>query len=278
MEVVALVGPSGTGKSHRALIVAEKNKADVIIDDGILIKDNKIIAGYSAKREKNKIQAVKRAIFAQKNHASEVADAISRLQPKKILILGTSENMVHKIAKILNIPDISKVIRIEEVATESEISKALETRVREGKHIIPVPTIELKPHFSGYLIDPLAIFFKKNRSKKSSQLAEKSIVRPTFSFYGKLIISDAAIAGIVQQVAKESPYIIAAGHIGALRSNDAYKDIFISLEIIVKYGAYFIPTAVAALQEQIKEAAELMTGMSVKEVNITVRSVSKKDK
>ena len=42
MDVIALVGPSGTGKSHRALMVARQNKADAIIDDGILIKDNKI--------------------------------------------------------------------------------------------------------------------------------------------------------------------------------------------------------------------------------------------
>ena len=63
MEVIALVGPSGTGKSHRALVVAHNEKADAIIDDGILIKDNKIIAGRSAKREASKIMAVKRAIF-----------------------------------------------------------------------------------------------------------------------------------------------------------------------------------------------------------------------
>ena len=42
MNVIALVGPSGTGKSHHALVVAHENKADAIIDDGILIKDGKI--------------------------------------------------------------------------------------------------------------------------------------------------------------------------------------------------------------------------------------------
>ena len=42
MDVIALVGPSGTGKSHRALLVAHKHQADAIIDDGILIKDGKI--------------------------------------------------------------------------------------------------------------------------------------------------------------------------------------------------------------------------------------------
>lgn len=63
MDVIALVGPSGTGKSHRALMVARQNKADAIIDDGILIKDNKIIAGHSAKREASKIMAIRRAVF-----------------------------------------------------------------------------------------------------------------------------------------------------------------------------------------------------------------------
>ena len=63
MDVIALVGPSGTGKSHRALVIAHKHKADAIIDDGILISDGKIIAGHSAKQEASKIMAVRRAIF-----------------------------------------------------------------------------------------------------------------------------------------------------------------------------------------------------------------------
>ena len=57
MDVIALVGPSGTGKSHRALLVAHKHQADAIIDDGILIKDGKIVGGHSAKKEKSRIMA-----------------------------------------------------------------------------------------------------------------------------------------------------------------------------------------------------------------------------
>ena len=44
MEVVAFVGPSGTGKSHRAIGVAHNNNCDAIIDDGLLIKGTKILA------------------------------------------------------------------------------------------------------------------------------------------------------------------------------------------------------------------------------------------
>ena len=50
MEVIAFVGGSGTGKSHRALVLAHENSVECIIDDGILIHDNKIVAGFSAKK------------------------------------------------------------------------------------------------------------------------------------------------------------------------------------------------------------------------------------
>ena len=111
MEVIALVGPSGTGKSHRALLVAHNNQADAIIDDGLLIKDGKIIAGKSAKREQNKVLAVKRAIFVLPGHAEEVRKAIEETKPVRILILGTSENMARKIAKALKLPEISHLLR-----------------------------------------------------------------------------------------------------------------------------------------------------------------------
>ena len=163
MEVLALVGPSGTGKSHRALVVAHDYNVDAIIDDGILIMGTKIIAGKSAKREASRIQAVRRAIFMEDEHAMEVHQALLKVQPNRLLLLGTSENMVHKIAKALKVPAISKIIRIEDIASQAEIEKAQHCRLKEGKHIIPVPTIELKPHFSGYLIDPLDIFFKRSK-------------------------------------------------------------------------------------------------------------------
>ena len=201
MDVIALVGPSGTGKSHRALQVAQEHNADAIIDDGILIQNGHIIAGESAKTEKSKIMAVRRAIFVLPGHAEEVREAIQRIQPHRILVIGTSENMVHKIAQTLRLPSIQLIIRIEDIASRAEMDLARFHRVKEGKHIIPVPTIELKPHFSGYLIDPLQSIFKRSRVRRR-KLGEKSIVRPVFSYYGKLIINDKVIREVVERVVK----------------------------------------------------------------------------
>ena len=53
MITVALTGASGTGKSHRSIWLAGEKGLDYIIDDGILICRNKIVAGNSAKRQKS---------------------------------------------------------------------------------------------------------------------------------------------------------------------------------------------------------------------------------
>ena len=49
--VYALAGPSGTGKSFRAKLLAQKYNIEAIIDDGLVIQNDKILAGQSAKRE-----------------------------------------------------------------------------------------------------------------------------------------------------------------------------------------------------------------------------------
>ena len=273
MDVIALVGPSGTGKSHRALIVAHKYDADVIIDDGILIKGGKILAGHSAKHEKSRIMAVRRAIFILPGHAAEVRAALDKVAPRRVLIIGTSENMAYKIAKILGLPPVARIIRIEDIATQAEMDKAAFYRLKEGKHIIPVPTIELKPHFSGYLIDPIQSFFKKS-PRRRRRLGEKSIVRPVFSYYGKLIIDDSAVKAIVERVVGDRDFVSKVGRVRVRHLMDGGEDrgIEVSCEVVLRYGKH-IPTLIQQTQAKIKEAIEYMTGMVVHEVNIMVKTL-----
>ena len=273
MDVIALVGPSGTGKSHRALWVAQKNGADAIIDDGILIKDGKVIGGSSAKKEKNRIMAVRRAIFVLPGHASDVRRAIAESQPRRILILGTSENMVQKIAKALKIGPVSKIIRIEDIASKKDMELAQYHRLRRGEHIIPVPTIELKPHFSGYLIDPIKSFFKTSSSKRR-RLGERSIVRPVFSYYGKLVIDDSVIKSIVHIVAEklEEVYRVGTTHVKHIINGDDDLGIMVTIEIVFAYG-HMITEAMAELRSRLQTAIEHMTGMVVHEIDILVKSL-----
>lgn len=273
MDVIALVGPSGTGKSHRALWVARNNGADAIIDDGILIKDGKVIGGTSAKKEKNRIMAVRRAIFVLPGHASAVRKAIAESLPRRILLLGTSENMVQKIAKTLRIGPVSKIIRIEDIASKKDMEIAKYHRLKRGEHIIPVPSIELKPHFSGYLIDPIKSFFKTSSSRRR-RLGERSIVRPVFSYYGKLVIDDSVIKNIVHIVAEklDEVYRVGAAHVYHVVNGDEDLGITVSLEIVFAYG-YAIAETMEALRRDLQVEIERMTGMVVHEIDILVKSL-----
>ena len=98
IKVYAFVGPSGTGKSYRAQMVAGEYDIHYIIDDGLFIKDNEVIAGNSAKKAPTKIETVKHALFLTEEEKKEIRKAIKKYKPEGILILGTSDNMVKKIA------------------------------------------------------------------------------------------------------------------------------------------------------------------------------------
>ena len=161
ITVYALVGGSGTGKSYRAKLIAQKHGLEAIIDDGLLIRDDKILAGHSAKKEKTYLGAVRVALFDEKKHRDEIAKTIQKLKIKKILILGTSEKMVNKIASRLQLPVPSKIIKIEEIATQEEINTAIRSRNVEGKHVIPVPSIEVKKTYPQIFSNTMHDFFSK---------------------------------------------------------------------------------------------------------------------
>lgn len=72
IKTYAFVGPSGTGKSYRAQMVASEREIKYIIDDGLLIKENEVIAGISAKKAATKIETVKKALFNNPEEAREI--------------------------------------------------------------------------------------------------------------------------------------------------------------------------------------------------------------
>lgn len=268
MEVYALVGASGTGKSHRAMIVAYENGIDTVVDDGLLIKDGCKLAGRSAKREATALQAVKRAIFIDREHAREVSERLKEENPARILVLGTSLRMVERITDALDIPRPCKVINIEEIATEREIQLAQELREAHGMHVIPVPTVEIKKDFPGYLVDPLKYFFnKKNESRR--KIGEKSIIRPKFSLMGKLIISEHTVAQI-------STYVVmtveGVAQVSNVKVEMKAEGVSVNLELVGRYGK-FLPDVARNAQAVIQSNLESLTGLIVYGVYVQIKSL-----
>ena len=268
MEVLALIGSSGTGKSHRAMVLAYEQGIDTLIDDGLLIKDGCKLAGKSAKREATALQAVKRAIFLEPNHAEEIRQCLKKENPEKLLVLGTSLRMVHRICDTLAIPRPVKVVYIEEIATEKEIQLALELRENYGMHVIPVPTIEVKKDFPGYLVDPLKYFFsKKNDSRR--KVGEKSIIRPRFSLLGKLIISENAVDQIATYVTLQTAGVSMVSKVVTDMGADGVK---IRMEITARYG-YYLPNIAKNVKQNIENNLENLTGLLVYDVRVQIKSL-----
>ena len=267
-KVYAFVGPSGTGKSYRAQMVASEKGINYIIDDGLLIKDNQVIAGESAKKAATKIETVKHALFLKDEKREEMKKAFRKYKPNSILILGTSDGMVQKIAKNLGLPDISETTYINDVATEQEMQTARRIRVTEGKHVIPVPTFEIKKDFSGYLLDPLQIFKSKGRGEKP-YISEKSIIRPTFSYLGNFTISDTVFRQIAETLALKVPAI---HKVLRTRVEKSSEGPIIYMEVMVTYG-FNVVDALKEFKEKAKREIENLTAMNILSLDVVAKSV-----
>lgn len=272
LEVIALVGPSGTGKSHRASLVARDNGVELIIDDGLLIEGSglKIAGGKSAKREPSLVAAIRCALFTDDDHRQEARRLIhEELKPARVLILGTSRNMTDRIAEALGLDRPGRHISIEEIASPQEIRRARRIRREYGKHVIPAPTFEVKKTFSGYLIDPLRFFRRKNENEHP-ELIEKSVVRPTYSSLGRFFIADTVVAAIAQRAAEEVPGISKV--ISTVVETDP-DGVEVTLEVSVKYGVPLMPIMLEA-QSHVKERIEYMSALNVTETNLEARRLS----
>lgn len=268
MRTLALVGKSGTGKSHKAQIVAKRNGINFIIDDGLLIHGSRVLAGYSAKRETTRVGAIRRAIFQDPAHADEVKSKISEMKVDSLLILGTSYSMIEVICKTLDIPMPEQIIKIEDVSSSREINTAIRIRETTGKHIIPVPTLEIKKDFSGFLLDPLRIF-RKGKSKYPEMLEEKSVVRPTYSYMGRYTINDTTVNQIALYTARQVPGIGPGGRV--FIENNA-NGVILKLELSVEYGIQMQPV-LTKVKKKVTEMIEHMTGLNVLSVEVIAKNL-----
>ncbi len=266
MKVFGLQGKSGTGKSYNAMNLCKDLDLEAIIDDGLFIYGNRVLAGVSAKRQSTKIRAIKTALFTDDDHCMEVRNAIRETNPPGILILGTSGEMVEKIRARLELPALTRMISIEEITTEGQREAARTQRKELGKHVIPAPTFQIKRQFSGYFLDPLRIF--RSRGGRTTY-AEKTVVRPTYSYLGDYDLSDKVINDIAFYVGERVPGVDSVLRVTAESGENGVR---IMVLVIMKYGTMIIDAA-KELQEKISKQVETMTAFNIIAVDVDVRGL-----
>lgn len=267
MKVYSLVGKSGTGKSYQAVNLCREMNIESIIDDGLFISSNDVLAGISAKRQATRIGAIKTALFTADEHRDEVVEKIKEVDPASILVIGTSVEMVERIRKRLELPEIEKTILIEDITTEKERAEAAKQRNELGKHVIPAPTFALKRDFSGYFVDPLKII--RTWGRKRGGTDEKSVVRPTYSYMGDYSISDRVIDDIVRSVSARDINIA-----DVVRTDTKKVEHGIALNIIIylRKGRRIFDAA-ESFQKSVCEKLEYMTAFNVEKVDVEIRGL-----
>ena len=269
MRVIAFVGPSGTGKSYRSVKIASQYGADAIIDDGLLISHGKVVAGTSAKSEETMIASVKHALFMKSEQSKDIKQVLKEGKINCLMILGTSEGMANKIAKALEIGEIEQFIHIDDVATAEEMELAHNMRIKEGKHVIPVPTFEIKKDFSGYFLHPLR-YLQRNLDKDTDvDNSDRSIVRPTFSYMGDYIISDNVI---IAMAVHEAEKFDAVGRVMNINVRKTSHGLHLDMTVTVKIGNN-IPALCADIQRAVKYNIEKYTSVNIRRAHVFVKSL-----
>jgi uncharacterized alkaline shock family protein YloU len=280
MKIYSLVGKSGTGKSFQAITLANENGIEAIIDDGLFIYNGRIVAGVSAKRRETKTNAIKTALFLDDGICREVRNAIKSKKPKSILVIGTSDKMVFRIANRLKLPKPSVRVDIDDITTEAEREQAYKKRYELGGHIIPAPTVQIKKDFSGYFVHPLKSIrdFGEDVWKGidpfaerdiRQPFAERTVVRPTYSYLGAFSVSDHAITDIVRIVAAGFPEVASVEHAFVRVRTEG---VIIEAVLIMNYG-FALPKAARRLQSRVAERAEEMTSMNILAVDVEIKGL-----
>lgn len=273
LRTIGFVGPSGTGKSYRAIQLSNDLGIEAIIDDGLLIQGSRILAGSSAKKQATRIGAIKTALFYDPEHRREVKAALESAKPASVMVIGTSAEMIEVIISRLELEPPEQIIVIESVATPQEIARALSSRKKHGKHVVPAPTLEVKPRLSGTIIEPLKTLLK-GKEKTSSQAVhwvEQTVVRPTFNYLGRFYIADAVLESIVLYVANTSGLI---DEVRRVHIENLPEGVRFSLDVAVQ-AQLRQPLAppLQKLQKKIKEEIEYMTSLNVLQVNLIVKGL-----
>ena len=273
-KIYGLVGASGTGKSFRAFLIAEKYKIEYIIDDGLLIKGQEIIAGKSSKRESLRVTAVKRAIFNEIKHAREVRKKLYKERYNSLLIIATSENMLYTIIKRLHLPKSTKIIRIEDIATQEEIRDAQKSRNKDGKHVIPIPLIEVKKKYPNIVLHAIHFFIDEPRGfffmKRKKKLIEKTIVRPNYGNNGAISISETALVQMVSHCVDEYSNDIKLLKVFVIEKDEGY---LLKLRFSIDYKFNNIE-AIREIQNIVKNRIEEFTGISIYKVDINIVKIT----
>ena len=114
----------------------------------------------------------------------------------------------------------------------------------------------------------MQIFKTKGKGQKP-YIAEKSIIRPTFSYLGNFTISDSVFKEIVEYLASKMPEI---HKIIKTRVNNTLEGPIIYMEVSVVYG-YNVVECLSELKRRAKKEIENLTAMNLQSIDVVAKNI-----
>ena len=221
-----------------------------------------------------RIKAIKVAIFNETKHAREVRKKLLKEQYNSLLLIGTSQAMLYKITERLHLPKPTKIIKIEDISTEQEIQSAQKSRKKHGKHVMPIPLIEVKKKYPNIILHAIHFFIDEPRGfffkKKNKKLIEKTIVRPNYGNDGTISISETALVQMVSHCITEYSESIKLLKVSIAEKDDGYR-----LKLNCSFDFRFNNTEIIKdIQGIVKNKIEEFTGISISRVDINITKIT----
>ena len=176
--------------------------------------------------------------------------------------------MVKKIASGLGLPSPEKVINIEDVASSKDIETAIRSRMSEGKHVIPVPTVEIHRNYPQFVYDSVRVFFRHGFRfmPRKDKFFEKTVVQPQFGRRGRVSISETALTQMILHCVDEYDDTISVRKLSVKDNKSGYR---LHLNLKVPFGIQLSGT-IHDLRDYITKSLEHYAGIRVERVDIKV--------
>jgi len=145
----------------------------------------------------------------------------------------------------------------------------MRSRKIEGKHVIPVPALEIRRNYPSIFYDSIRVFLKRNFGASPPTLPriyEKSVVRPEYSKLGRVSISEAALSQMVIHCVNEYDDGLRVRRLAVRSDTQGYR---LTIVLEVPFGTKLASNA-HALQEYIIDNIERYTGILIEEVSIVI--------
>ena len=152
-------------------------------------------------------------------------------------------------------------------------------RIDEGEHVIPAPLGQLRRDFAGYFMDPIKQFIHKARGNAVETDGDqrqvddgpndRTVVRPTFSYFGSFTITEQVIRDIIKIAAEEyESHLVVVDRM----NNGKQTNMSVTIDVMAVRDPESIDKCMD-LQQDVYGALVNMTAFTIDSVNVRIRDI-----